>query len=295
MPVVGIQKAYIAHVTKDDATGLTFGAPVYYAGIKKLDIKPKQNTEKLYAEDQLWDQATSFDSADVEIELSDLSSAQRASLLGQTTAANGGVYATKDDRAPYVAVLYKAPLRGGAFRYGVIYKGAFGLPDDTLEGQEGKIKFQTPKLKATFQPTQYNGFWEYHVDSTDPNCPEDIESTWFNTVVIPGADTTPPTVSTSPLDAATNVSVSANIVWTFNEAIDPAGVTPANFFLMKPEDGSLVVGSLTLDGTGKIVTLDPNADLSAVTDYLALCTTNVTDAAGNALAATSVTNFTTAS
>jgi phi13 family phage major tail protein len=290
MPVVGIKKTYIAPITKDDATGLTYGTPVYYEGIKKLGIKPKQNTEKLYAEDQLWDQATAFDSADVEIELSDLTSAQRAGLLGQTTAAEGGVYATKDDEAPFVAVLYKAPIRGG-HRYGVLYKGAFELPEDSMEGQEGKIKFQTPKIKATFQPTKYNGFWEYHVDTTDPNCPANIDDTWFTAVVIPGADTTPPTVTTSPLDAATDIAVTANMVWTFNEAIDTSTVTAANFFLMKASDGSLVAGALTIDGTSKIVTLDPTSNLSAATAYIAVCTTNVTDVAGNHLAATSITNF----
>ena len=294
MPIVGVEKLYIATQTKDDLTGLTYDVPAYFPGIKEIGVKPKQNTEKLYAENILWDQATSFDSADVDITQADLTSAQRASILGQTIAAAGGVYAKGTDIAPYVAVLYKANLSGGGFRYGVLYKGAFGLPDDSMKGQEGKKDFQVPKLSAIFQPTKYNGMWEYHVDSTDPNCPVGIDETWFTAVTIPTVDTIPPTVITTPVDAAAAIAVTANMIWTFNEAIDVARVTAANFFLMKASDGTLAPGALTIDGTSKIVTLDPTANLTAATPYIAICTTNVTDVAGNHIAGTSITNFTTA-
>ena len=294
MPIIGVEKLYVAPQTKDDSTGLTYSTPVYYPGVKEIGLKPKQNTEKLYGENKLWDQSITFDSADVDVMQTDLTSAQRAQLLGQTIAAAGGVYAKNTDIAPYVAVLYKANLSGGGSRYGVLYKGAFGLPDDTMKGQEGKVNYQAPKISALFQSTIYNGMWEYHVDTTDPNCPVDIDSTWFTSVTIPTLDTTAPTVVTTPADAATAIVVSANMVWTFNEAIDVTKVTSGNFFLMKASDGSLVAGALTIDGTSKIVTLDPTVNLTATTPYIAVCTTNVTDVSGNKLAATNITNFTTA-
>ena len=294
MSVVGLEKLYIAPLTNDSSTSLTYGTPVYYPGVQEIGIKPKQNTEKQYAENILWDQATAFDSADVDIAQADLTSAQRAALLGQTIASAGGVYAKGSDVPPYVALLYKANLSGGGYRYGVLYKGAFNLPEDSMKTQEGKPTFQAPKLTAIFQPAQYNSMWEYHVDTTDPNCPVDIADTWFTAVVIADADTTPPTVTTVPLDAATGVAVDANMVWTFNEAIDPAKVTAANFFLVKATDGTIVAGALSIDATNKIVTLNPTSNMSASTAHIAIATTNVTDIAGNALAAASITNFTTA-
>ena len=154
MPITGIEKLYYAKLTADTLSALTYGTPAYLAGVKQLGIKPKQNTEKSYAENKLWDQMTVFDSAEVDIGIQDLISAQRADLLGQNTAAEGGVFATDGDSAPYVALLYKATIRGG-YRYGVIYKGQFTLPDDSMKGQEGKPDFQTPSIKATFQPTVY--------------------------------------------------------------------------------------------------------------------------------------------
>lgn len=292
MPLVGIEKLYVAVNTKDDLLGLTYAVPKYYAGVQEIDIKPKQNTEKQYAENQLWDQVTTFDSCDVTVKLSDLTSAQRAELLGQTIASVGGVYAKSTDSPPFVAILYKATIRGG-YRYGALYKGVFQIPDEDAKGQEGKVTFGSPSVAGTFQATKYNGLWEYHVETTDPNCPADIDSTWFNGVTIPTADTTPPTVTTTPADAASAVPDNTNMVWTFSESIDPAKVTADNFFLMKATDGTLVANTLSLDGTGKVVTLAPTASLAAATAYIAICTTNVTDLAGNKLVAISVTNFTT--
>jgi hypothetical protein len=108
------------------------------------------------------------------------------------------------------------------------------------------------------------------------------------------SDSTPPTVTTVPADAATAVAVTANVVWTFSEAIQPALVNPANFFLTKAADGALIPGSLTLNAARTVVTLDPTTNMTAATAYIAVATKNVKDSNGNALAANEITNFTTA-
>ncbi|WP_171628984.1 Ig-like domain-containing protein [Paenibacillus plantarum] len=107
-------------------------------------------------------------------------------------------------------------------------------------------------------------------------------------------DTTPPTVTTSPTDAATAVVVTANFVWTFSKAIRPSVVNGSNFYVMKGSDGTLVPGTLSINGAKTVVTFDPTANLTATTDYVAVCSSNVKDLFGNALAANNITNFTTA-
>ena len=297
MPITGIENLYYAKQTVDTLNTLTYGTPIYMPGVKELGIKPKQNTEKSYAENKLWDQMTVFDSAEVSISIQDLTSAQRADLLGQNTAAEGGVFATDGDEAPYVALLYKATIRGG-YRYGVIYKGQFTLPDDSMKGQEGKPDFQTPSIKATFQPTIYammvgsnqKSPWEYHVDTTDPNCPEDIDSTWFKTVKIPGADTSVPTVATIPADGDSEVTPDTNVVFTFSGAIDPTTVKDSDIFLMKV-DGTIVSASLSINTAKTVVTLDP-ADSLVTGSYVAVCTKNVRTISGVPLASNVIVNFT---
>ena len=297
MPITGIENLYYAKQTADTLNTLTYGTPIYMPGVKELGIKPKQNTEKSYAENKLWDQMTVFDSAEVSISIQDLTSAQRADLLGQNTAAEGGVFATDGDEAPYVALLYKATIRGG-YRYGVIYKGQFTLPDDSMKGQEGKPDFQTPSIKATFQPTIYamtvgsnqKSPWEYHVDTTDPNCPEDIDSTWFKTVKIPGADTAVPTVVSVPADGDSEVTTDTNVIFTFSKAVDPTTVTDSDIFLMKV-DGTIVSASLSINATKNVVTLDP-ADSLVTGSYVAVCTKNVRTISGIPLASNVIVNFT---
>jgi hypothetical protein len=110
---------------------------------------------------------------------------------------------------------------------------------------------------------------------------------------LPG-DTTPPTVTVSPTDGATGVAVSANIVWTFNEAIRSSSVDPSNFMVLKASDGSTVAGTLTINAGKTVVTFDPATNMTAATDYIAICTTGIKDISGNALAANSTINFTTA-
>lgn len=109
------------------------------------------------------------------------------------------------------------------------------------------------------------------------------------------ADSTAPTVSCVPTDGATGVSVSANIVWTASEALDPNQVNTANV-LVFTATGTPVTGTVALvnNGSSTTITFNPTGDLSASTAYIAMLTTNIRDSAGNKLAAPSLINFTTA-
>lgn len=185
MAVTGVSKLYYAPLTVDDQTSLTYDTPVYLPGIKEIGIVPKQNTEKLWAENKLWDQDTTLDEVEVTINRTDLSSAEEAALLGQTRATEGGVYASDTDVAPYIALLAEADKRNKEKRYIVLYKGKFSLPEDNAKTKEGKTEFQTPTIKGIFQTTINNSMWRYKVDSDDPDCPTDINATFFTSVIIP--------------------------------------------------------------------------------------------------------------
>lgn len=299
MPTVtGIEKCYVAVMDPEDTSdAVHYASPKYYENIQEFDVKPKQNTEKQYAENRMIDQATELDSYDVDLTLAALSSAQKAELLGQTVADEGGVYATQEDVAPYVAILYRATIKGGK-RYGILYKGKFGLPDTSYKTKEGKPQYISPKCSATFQPLNYEvttptgkkHLTEWHIDTTDPNCPADIDDTWFTTAMhFPGTDVTAPTVTVSPADEATGVAASSNTVWTFSKAIDALTVTKNNFMLLS--GGNAVAGTLGLDSTGKIVTFHPTANLASGS-YVAICTANVKSATGVSLTAITIVNFT---
>lgn len=192
MAIIGLEKLYYSKITKDDSTGLTFSVPKYLPGVKEIKIAPKTNTEKLYAENKLWDQSTTLQDVEVTVNLVDLTNAEQADMLGQTVAAEGGVFASDGDIAPYIALLYISNKSNGKKRYGVLYKGKMELPDDSAKGQEGKTDYQTPEMKSTFQPLINNGMWKYQVDEDDPDCPSDIETKFFESVIVPTKKTITP-------------------------------------------------------------------------------------------------------
>lgn len=290
MALKGVERIFYAKVIKDDAAGLIFDKPKYLPGVQNITIKPKQNTEKLYGENKVWEQDTVLDSADVDLELAEMTNANLADLLGHKIDANGGIIANSSDEAPYIALLIEANKSKGEIRYMIIYKGKLGLPDDTAKGQEGKPQYQTPKLSGTFQPLQFNGDWKYQIDTDDPNCPEDIDERFFNAVITSVADNVAPIVTNSPLDGDSGVVPSANIVFTFDKAIQTDVITNANIFLMKI-DGSIIESELTLSDDYKVVTLNPKENMASGS-YVAICTKNIKSVHGVPIETSKVINFT---
>ena len=94
------------------------------------------------------------------------------------------------------------------------------------------------------------------------------------------------TVACVPLDAATAVAIGANIVLTFNNKIAREAI------VVTKADGTIVAGSKTFDTDGKVLTFNPDVNLSAASSYL-VTIGGVVDIYNQPLAA-SVVNFTTA-
>lgn len=92
-------------------------------------------------------------------------------------------------------------------------------------------------------------------------------------------------VTTVPADGASGVAVDANVVLTFNNAIVNEAI------VVTSDEGVVVAGSKTWDATGKILTFNPTANLSASTTYL-VAIAGVVDIYGQLLAS-SVVNFAT--
>lgn len=289
---VGLKNLYYAVLTKDDATGVSYLAPVKIAGAINAKISPKSNTEVLYADDGPDETATALGEIDVEFEAKDISLADQAALLGHSIV--GGVMLKKaTDVAPYVALGFMSKKSNGQYRYIWLTKGMFALPDQEYATGEDKPKFQTPKLKGTFVKRAYDDLWQRIADEDHPDYVASIGANWFNSVE-GTADTTPPTVTVVPANNATNVAVGSAVNWTFSEAILASLVTDSNFFVVKDSDGSAVAGTLSINTARTVVTFTPGANLTAATAYRAICTKDVCDLAGNRLAANSVTKFTTA-
>jgi len=191
----------------------------------------------------------------------------------------------------------------------------FSLPSDSFTDPDGDVlSYQvtmadgtgippwlsfdaaTRTFSGTPDPTDI-GTWNLLVTAKDPALASAITSF---VVTVSAPDNTAPTVSSfSPVDNATDVKASANLILTFSEPIQKGTGT------IQIHTGSAagpviesyaVAGSANLTITnGNTLTIDPTANLSPSTHYfVTLDAGSVNDLAGNAYAASSSYDFTTA-
>jgi hypothetical protein len=123
-------------------------------------------------------------------------------------------------------------------------------------------------------------------------------STISVTVSNDSTDTTPPTVTaTSPANAATSVSRTANVTVTFSEAMNAATITGNTVELRDPSN-AVVPATVTYSSSNRRATLNPTPPLASLTTYTVTVRGGAIDPvardlAGNALASSRVWTFTT--
>jgi phi13 family phage major tail protein len=280
---VGVENLVYALLTNEDIPA--YDTVKSMAPLINIKVSPKINSESLYADNRKVEIISSLGDIDVEVEQQDLPLEVQADILGHVLdEAKGVLTYHSNDTAPYLALGFKIKKANGKYRYVWLLKGKFEEYSEEANTTEDKAKFTTPKLKAAFMP-RTDGNWKYTADEDSGTVP----ATFLSTVYSPAIDLVAPTVTTSPLDGASGVLGTANIVFAFDKAIQPSCVTPSNFFLMKA-DGTSVAATINIGTDNTVVTLDPTASLGAGS-YIAVATTNVKSTAGVSIAANFVVNF----
>lgn len=97
----------------------------------------------------------------------------------------------------------------------------------------------------------------------------------------------PAVTFTVPADDATDVAFNANIAAIFDEPMDPATLTTANFTVQQQD--TTIPGTVSYSNV--TATFNPTVDLAPNTTFSATITTSAQDLAGNALAQNYVWNF----
>jgi Domain of unknown function (DUF4082)/Bacterial Ig-like domain/Bacterial Ig domain len=143
-----------------------------------------------------------------------------------------------------------------------------------------------------------NGVYQYGASSSFPSSTFQSSNYWVDVVFVnsTGPDTTPPTVTTSsPVNGASNVPVNSAVTATFNESIDPATVTAANFEL-RDSASVLIPASVSYNVGTRTAALAPSALLPGSTTLTATVrggASGIKDLAGNALVSNVVWPFVT--
>ena len=112
--------------------------------------------------------------------------------------------------------------------------------------------------------------------------------TWYREIDVIGTaigDATAPAITTfSPADNATNVTVGANLVATFNEliAIGTGNITIKNLTDNTQSTIDITSGSPQVTVAGSVLTINPSADLTGAKDYaIQIDAGAITDLTGN--------------
>lgn len=190
---------YAVMKTEDTATE----KPVYDVikpaiGVMHVNINPNASQETLFADDGPMETATTLGKIDVEIQKNELSSENKADLLGHSIDDNGGVVYADSDVPPFVAIGFRSLKSNGKYRYVWLYKGKFTDPEDNNETKGDGINFQSDTIKGQFVKlncpieTKDGGkrLWKYEIDGDTPKASTDAMANWFKDVCYPVFATT---------------------------------------------------------------------------------------------------------
>ena len=146
---ISVQKLHLAEITSETAATTTYTTPVDFGKVlRRVKITPQNSTVEAYADGQSIDTAVNTAKFELEVETAALPLEYVAWLLGHSYSA-GTMTTSKDDVAPYFAMMFQSDKRNGKARFSKFYKVQFQEPETENKTKEENIEFQYPVLKAT--------------------------------------------------------------------------------------------------------------------------------------------------
>jgi len=299
--VVGVDEVYYALITQDDADNYVAGVPARLAPAMEIKATPKSASETLYADNGPHDDISAEGASELELMFPNIAEPLLATLKGAVVdTATGRIFDNADPaRAPYFALGYRFKKSNGSYRYRWYNKCRVEPDAEEAQSQSDSVNMKAKSIKVSALKTIYkfdllgdgslmDGVKRVHGDQDTDGFDA---STWFAAVQVPVAGTPSAfTLTPVPADGASGISVSANLTLTFSNPL--AGGREAGIILVDADTQAAVAVARTLNSARTVVTLNPNSNLSASTNYL-IIVHDVVDIHGQALANT-VVNFETA-
>ena len=192
---IGCDNLVYAKMTTEDTpdTAPAYGDVTKDPGVMSININPNGSLETLFADDGPMESAATLGRIEVEIQKNELTSQNKADLLGHTIDANGAVVFADNDVPPYVAIGFRTLKSNGKYRYVWLYKGKFTEPEDNNETKGDSINFQADTISGQFTKLRYaytvNGEqkrpWKYELDADNEAAKQETIKTWFAAPVMP--------------------------------------------------------------------------------------------------------------
>lgn len=192
---IGCDNLVYALLTTEDTptTAPVFADPKSAPGVMSININPNATQETLFADDGPMEVATTLGKIDVEIKKNELTTENKADLLGHSIDSKGALVYGDADIPPFVAIGFRTLKSNGNYRYVWLYKGKFTDPEDQNETKGDSINFQADTIKGQFAKLNYpvtvDGksirAWKYELDGDNPDANTEAMADWFDAVKMP--------------------------------------------------------------------------------------------------------------
>lgn len=174
---IGIRDFHVAVMNEN--TDIVGGTPTYETitkipGIISATCSTERTSDSFYSDDTVEDTYSSFNQITVELEVSNLSIAERKLLLGQKMK-KGVAVGNVDDTPNYVAIMFRSKKTNGKFRYVCMPKGKFTEPSESYASEAESVTAQTLTMTFTGIPLKANGNYKIVADEDET----DIDATFI--------------------------------------------------------------------------------------------------------------------
>jgi phi13 family phage major tail protein len=275
----------------DSADGYTAPAPSVSAPTASVSQEPSTATKTRYYSGKARYVSTKEGETKVVLTISGLATQDEALLVGKGYDSTTHMLVdTGRATQIYSALSFKAEVEGG-YKYFQYLKGSVAPFKQDAQTSTNDVNEKTTELTYTALTTIFEGFKVPTAGGAgyetgpckrivaDTREDADVDDTWFNAVQKPELWSAPSALSFTPvpIDGATNVSASVHPAITFNNEIASQHV-----FLVNDTTDAETTATVSLDTTGKILTIVPASALTAGGKY-AIVLAGIEDVYGQAL------------
>lgn len=160
MATEGISNLHYAVMTTEDTatTAPVYGTPKRLVGINKVNVDYDNETKTLLGDNQSLATKTKTKKATITLEIARLPLEDRAALLGHSYNSSIKVMeVAKDDKPPYVALMYKVQTDEDKEELNLFYKGKFAPSNEDTETDGKGSDFGLHNLTGEFVYRLDNG------------------------------------------------------------------------------------------------------------------------------------------
>ena len=151
----GIENLVYAEVTKDDATGITFGAVKKLAGVAELSKEVESSKEVHYYDNKPAVVIDSVGNDNITINASALDLETLADITGQAFNQAKGLLIEGSKSQKYFAIGYKTEMTDGSVVYVWRLKGTFAIPNSSHKTKNDGADADGQELTYTGINTTY--------------------------------------------------------------------------------------------------------------------------------------------